>query len=270
MSSVHKGFQVLAGRLATTTTMVSMRSLPAVLGSLSSSSSSSSSSSTTTAARNASSVSATSSSAQAVEDVKVNIPEGIRVEFKYPFLYSFGPLGVKQANLSMFEHVGIRLVNGDGDGDQKQGTHLSFASYTPSGTYSFARGPKWRSQKVPHRLNQLKKLVERDFEGVTKGFQKELELRGLGFRWELKAGTEKENQHLLLNLGFSHQVKFQVPEIVKVDVTTPTTLTLSSVCKQTLGSTAKDLQKLPRKDRYKGKGIFEKGFTPQLKEAKRK
>ena len=270
MSSVHKGVQVLAGRLATTTTMVSMRSLPAVLGSLSSSSSSSSSTTTTTTtARNASSVSATSSSAQAVEDVKVTIPEGIRVEFKYPFLYSFGPLGVKQANLSMFEHVGIRLVN-EGDGDQKNGAHLSFASYTPSGTYSFARGPKWRSQKVPHRLNQLKKLVERDFEGVTKGFQKELELRGLGFRWELKAGTEKDNQHLLLNLGFSHQVKFQVPEIVKVDVTTPTTLTLSSVCKQTLGSTAKDLQKLPRKDRYKGKGIFEKGFTPQLKEAKRK
>eukprot|EP00213_Chloropicon_mariensis_P002717 CAMPEP_0197471646 /NCGR_PEP_ID=MMETSP1309-20131121/2600_1 /TAXON_ID=464262 /ORGANISM="Genus nov. species nov., Strain RCC998" /LENGTH=246 /DNA_ID=CAMNT_0043009533 /DNA_START=38 /DNA_END=777 /DNA_ORIENTATION=+ len=186
MSSVHKGVQVLAGRLATTTTMVSMRSLPAVLGSLSSSSSSSSSTTTTTTtARNASSVSATSSSAQAVEDVKVTIPEGIRVEFKYPFLYSFGPLGVKQANLSMFEHVGIRLVN-EGDGDQKNGAHLSFASYTPSGTYSFAA----RAQvEKPESSAQAEPAEEARREGLRGGHQRFPEGAGAP-RFGIPVGTE--------------------------------------------------------------------------------
>jgi len=49
-----------------------------------------------------------------------------------------------------------------------------------------------------------------------------------------------------------------------------TELTLESTCKDMLGRTAKDLQKLPRRDVYKGKGIFPKGFKPALKEAKRK
>jgi len=57
---------------------------------------------------------------------------------------------------------------------------------------------------------------------------------------------------------------------VKCVVHNTTELTLESTCKDMLGRTAKDLQKLPRRDVYKGKGIFPKGFKPALKEAKRK
>jgi large subunit ribosomal protein L6 len=160
---------------------------------------------------------------------------------------------------------------------------------------SFARGPKWRNQKVEHRLNQLSKLVEADFEGVTVGYKKELELRGLGFKWQLEEnkssalddlkGKGKDSNSnvlstvstldldgdtLVMNIGFSHEVRFTLPAQVKCEVLNPTELVLRSTSKDMLGRTSKDIQKLPRRDVYKGKGIFEKGFMPRLKEAKRK
>ncbi|UPR00368.1 ribosomal protein L6 [Chloropicon primus] len=193
-------------------------------------------------------------------ELKLEIPDGIVVEYKYPNLQVAGPLGVKETNLEIFEHLGIRLT--------EDGKSLAFTSYTPGTSYTFARGPKWRSQKVYHRLNQVARLVERDFEGVTSGYRKDLELRGLGFKWALQ--TEGNEDVLTMNIGFSHEVRYAFPKAVKCTVMNTTELFLESCCKDTLGRTAKDLIKLPRRDVYKGKGIFEKGFTPRLKEAKRK
>ena len=128
--------------------------------------------------------------------------------------------------------------------------------------------------------------------GVTVGYKKELELRGLGFKWQLeknqssdldelrKGGEGKvlstvntldlDGDTLVMNIGFSHEVRFTLPAQVQCEVLNSTELVLRSTSKDMLGRTSKDIQKLPRRDVYKGKGIFEKGFMPRLKEAKRK
>ena len=189
-------------------------------------------------------------------EVVVEIPQGVACEYSYPNLRLSGPLGVKETNLEIFEHLGIRLA--------EDGKTVSFASYTPNTTYTFARGPKWRTQKVFHRLNQVARLVERDLVGVTTGYRKDLELRGLGFKWSLAKDDEGADV-LTMNIGFSHEVRYSFPPEVKCTVIAPTELFLESCCKDTLGRTTKDLIGLPRRDVYKGKGIFVKGFTPRLK-----
>ena len=178
-------------------------------------------------------------------ELAVAIPEGVVCEYRYPNLLVMGPLGEKETNLEIFEHLGIRL--------SEDGKSLSFTSYTPETTYSFARGPKWRTQKVFQRLNQVARLVERDFRGVTAGYRKDLELRGLGFKWALQAEADGV-EVLTMNIGFSHEVRYAFPPEVKCTVVAPTELYLESCDLDKLGRTAKDLTKLPRRDVYKGKG----------------
>ena len=175
-------------------------------------------------------------------ELAVAIPEGVVCEYRYPNLLVTGPLGEKETNLEIFEHLGIRL--------SEDGKSLSFTSYTPETTYSFARGPKWRTQKVFQRLNQVARLVERDFRGVTAGYRKDLELRGLGFKWALQAEADGV-EVLTMNIGFSHEVRYAFPPEVKCTVVAPTELYLESCDLDKLGRTAKDLTKLPRRDVYK-------------------
>ena len=176
-------------------------------------------------------------------ELTVQVPEGIRCEYTYPNLRVTGPLGVKEQNLKIYKQLGIRL--------SEDGKSLAFRAYTPELVGSA-------------RLNQLARSLETSFHGVTAGYRKDLQLRGLGFKWALDGDV------LTMNIGFSHEVRYAFPPTVKCTVTAPTELFLESVCKDEIGRTAKDLLKLPRRDAYKGKGIFLKGDYPKLKEAKRK
>lgn len=91
-------------------------------------------------------------------------------------------------------------------------------------------------------------LVANCVEGVQKGFQKQLEIHGVGYR------AAVEGQHLVLNLGLSHPVKFAMPAGIVMSVE-KNVVTVGGIDKQLVGETAAKIRKLRPPEPYKGKGI---------------
>lgn len=86
--------------------------------------------------------------------------------------------------------------------------------------------------------------------GVTSGYQKILLLSGIGYRAEVKANN------LILNVGYSNPVTFELPEGISAKVDKNTQITLSSIDKESLGETAARIRKIRPPEPYKGKGIM--------------
>jgi len=85
--------------------------------------------------------------------------------------------------------------------------------------------------------------------GVDKGFERVLEINGIGYRASLSGNT------LVLNLGFSHPVNFELPDGIAAKVDKNNTVTLSGINKELLGQTAASIRSLRPPEPYKGKGI---------------
>ena len=100
--------------------------------------------------------------------------------------------------------------------------------------------------------------------GVSLGHEKVLELSGVGFRANLKGNI------LNLQLGFSHDINFEIPETVKILVEKQTIIKISGSDKQEVGMIASKLKSLRPPEPYKGKGIKEKGQYILRKEGKKK
>lgn len=98
--------------------------------------------------------------------------------------------------------------------------------------------------------------------GVAGGFTKDLELVGVGYR------TDLQGKVLNFTLGYSHPIKFPVPEGVTVSVEKQTKISLSSNDKELLGQTVADIVALRRPDAYKGKGVRRAGQIIKLKPGK--
>jgi large subunit ribosomal protein L6 len=91
-------------------------------------------------------------------------------------------------------------------------------------------------------------LVANMVTGVSKGFERSLEINGIGYRVELKGKT------LVLNLGYSHPINFDLPEGIAAKIE-KTSITLSGIDKELLGHTAASIRRLRPPEPYKGKGI---------------
>ena len=100
--------------------------------------------------------------------------------------------------------------------------------------------------------------------GSSKGYEKILELVGVGYRASLKG-----NQ-LNLQLGYSHDINFNIPEGIKITVEKQTTLKITGFDKQQVGAVVSKLKTLRKIEPYKGKGIREKGQYVLKKEGKKK
>jgi large subunit ribosomal protein L6 len=106
-------------------------------------------------------------------------------------------------------------------------------------------------------------LVANMVEGVTQGFQKTLEIQGVGYRAALR-GTSLE-----LNVGFSHPVTIEPPQGVTFDVPAPTQVVVRGIDKQQVGQVAADIRKRRPPEPYKGKGIRYRGEHVARKVGKR-
>ncbi len=95
----------------------------------------------------------------------------------------------------------------------------------------------------------MRTMVNNAVEGVSKGFKKDLEINGVGYRAEAKGATLK------LTLGFSHQIDFPLPEGIKVAVTDQTKLSISGHDKEMVGRVAAKIRSFRPPEPYKGKGI---------------
>jgi large subunit ribosomal protein L6 len=100
-------------------------------------------------------------------------------------------------------------------------------------------------------------------EGVTDGFEKRLEIQGVGYRAALKG------RNLELALGYSHPVPVEAPEGIEFEVPSPTEIVVRGIDKQLVGQVAADIRKRRRPEPYKGKGIRYKGEQVLRKVGKR-
>jgi large subunit ribosomal protein L6 len=106
-------------------------------------------------------------------------------------------------------------------------------------------------------------LLANMVEGVTRGFEKKLELKGVGYRAMI------EGKKLNLTLGFSHPVVFEIPEGVTVETPSQTEVTVKGNDKQKVGQVAAEIRRFRPPEPYKGKGIRYADERVVIKEAKK-
>lgn len=111
-----------------------------------------------------------------------------------------------------------------------------------------SRSNDLRETKALHGL--IRSLINNMVIGVTEGYQKELQLVGVGYRAQAKGKNALE-----LQLGFSHPVNFSAPEGIEFNVPSQTEINISGIDKQVVGQVAADIRALKKPEPYKGKGI---------------
>jgi large subunit ribosomal protein L6 len=122
------------------------------------------------------------------------------------------------------------------------------------------RADESRQVRANHGLTRA--LVNNMVQGVTKGFERKLDIQGVGFKSEVKGKS------IVLSLGYSHQIVFPFPNGITIDVEKGTKLTVKGSDRQVVGETAAKLRGLRSPDSYKGKGVRNEGEYIKLKAGK--
>jgi large subunit ribosomal protein L6 len=108
----------------------------------------------------------------------------------------------------------------------------------------------------------VRSLVANMVEGVEKGFTKNLELVGVGYR------VAKQGEELVLNLGYSHPIRFKPPQGISIDVQDPTKFSVTGISIEDVGQVAADIRGLRPPEPYKGKGVMYRGEKVRRKPGK--
>jgi large subunit ribosomal protein L6 len=122
------------------------------------------------------------------------------------------------------------------------------------------RATETRAVKALHGLSRS--LVFNMVVGVSQGFQKSLEIHGVGFR------AQVQGKNLNLSIGFSHPIVFPIPDGIKITVQENTKLLVEGIDKQVVGQVAADIRSYYPPEPYKGKGIRYAGEQILRKEGK--
>tara|TARA_B100001989_G_scaffold249361_1_gene224505 strand:- start:953 stop:1513 length:561 start_codon:yes stop_codon:yes gene_type:complete len=178
----------------------------------------------------------------------VTIPEGVEVQLEGQNLKAKGKLG----ELSLTIHDEVSAVLEDASNDD--GNNGKVVKLSPRNSSRFAK-QVWPTMRT---------LVQNVVDGVSKGYEKKLEIHGVGYRCNLQGNT------LVLTLGFSHEVRYEVPEGIKVEVEKQTALTISGIDKQKVGQVAANIRGFKKPEPYKGKGIRYSDEYILRKEGKKK
>jgi large subunit ribosomal protein L6 len=124
-------------------------------------------------------------------------------------------------------------------------------------SYTDAAGARMRAGSVRAHLANM-------VAGVTKGYERKLELVGVGFR------AAVAGKSLNLTLGFSHQVNFAIPDGITIEAPTQTEVLIKGIDKQRVGQVAAEIRGIRPPEPYKGKGVKYAGEQISLKEGKKK
>jgi len=152
----------------------------------------------------------------------------------------------------------IRAEGPKGKGSLTIGEHVDLV--LEGNTLEIRRQDDSREARAMHGLTRT--IVNNLVEGVTKGFEKALEINGVGYRAEVKG------KELHLTLGYSHPVVYPLPEGVTAATPAPTRVVLTSWNKVLLGETAAKVRSLRGPEPYKGKGIKYADETIRRKQGK--
>jgi len=139
-----------------------------------------------------------------------------------------------------------------------------FSSKLVEGKFELKPLEKKIDKKTSIMWGTFRSLVNNAVTGVSAGHEKILELSGVGFRANLKGNI------LNLQIGFSHDVNFDIPKEIKISVEKQTIIKISGVDKELVSKVAADIKNLKPIEPYKAKGIKEKGQYVLRKEGKKK
>ena len=129
-----------------------------------------------------------------------------------------------------------------------------------NGTITVTRPSDEPNHRALHGLTRA--LVNNMVEGVTKGFQKTLEIVGVGYK------AETRPYGLQLALGFSHPVEYRAPAGIKLTATNPTTIVVDGADKEIVGQVAAEIRSFRKPEPYKGKGVKYQGEQVRRKAGK--
>jgi large subunit ribosomal protein L6 len=169
----------------------------------------------------------------------VPVPPGVEVAVSPAQITVKGPLG--SLNQSLTGHVSI----------ETQGGEITFKAADPS-------------QHSRAMSGTLRALVSNMVHGVTKGFERKLNLVGVGYR------AQAQGDVVNLTLGFSHPVVYKLPKGVKVETPTQTEILVKGADKQVVGQVAADIRSFKPPEPYKGKGVRFSDERVVIKETKKK
>ena len=173
--------------------------------------------------------------------INIQIPEKVKVLLTGNTVNIEGPLGKQslQIDLDIF------------DLNIKEGKEVSIK-------------PKKLNDDSKRLWGMKRSLINNAIIGASTGYEKVLELVGVGYRAALKG------KQLNLQLGFSHDINFDIPEGIKIAVEKQTIIKISGFDKQKVGMVASQLKSIRPPEPYKGKGIKEQGQYILRKEGKKK
>ena len=169
----------------------------------------------------------------------VAVPSGVTAEIANGILSVKGPKGT--LTLTMRDEISYVVEDGS-------------ISVQPANATKQARA-FWGMQRT---------LVENLVTGVTQGYTKVLEITGVGYR------ANAQGKNLKLQLGYSHDVDFAVPEGIEIKTPDNTTVEISGIDKQKVGQVAAEIRRWRKPEPYKGKGIKYRGEYVFRKEGKKK
>jgi len=128
------------------------------------------------------------------------------------------------------------------------------------GTVLVERPSESKLHRSLHGLTRT--LVWNMIEGVSKGYEKQLELVGVGYR------AARQGDALVVSVGFSHPVRYPVPSGITIDVPEPTRINIKGANKEVVGQVAAEVRKIRPPEPYKGKGILYRGERIRRKAGK--
>ncbi len=125
-------------------------------------------------------------------------------------------------------------------------------------------GPAKNGKKPVAMAGTFRSIVNNMVIGVSQGFQKELELRGVGYR------AQMQGKKLNLTLGFSHPVEYPIPDGIDIETPTQTQIIVRGIDKQVVGQISAEIRAFRPPEPYKGKGVRYADEQVKRKEAKKK
>ena len=173
--------------------------------------------------------------------INISVPEKVKVAMNGNILNIEGPLGKKS----------LKIDTEIFDLDINSGKKISIK-------------PKKINDETKRLWGMNRSLVNNAIIGTSSGYEKTLELSGVGYRAALKG------KQLNLQLGFSHDINFEIPENIKIVVEKQTIIKISGINKQLVGTVAAKIKTFRPPEPYKGKGIKEVGQYILRKEGKKK
>jgi len=173
--------------------------------------------------------------------ININVPDKTKIAITGNSLNIEGPLGKKTLSIDMKVF----------DLNIKEGKEISIK-------------PKKINDETKRLWGMNRSLLNNAIMGVNTGYEKTLELTGVGFRAALKG------KQLNLQLGYSHDINFDIPENIKITVEKQTIIKISGIDKQLVGMITAKIKTFRTPEPYKGKGIKELGQYILRKEGKKK